>query len=85
MKLLGIVFCIFCNPLCVLGMYTHLKLNAKKNSSIILRRCADWSKSSLFPSKATYIKLRPKLCIVKEHESTHAHTLSLSLSLSLVI
>ena len=61
-----IFFCIFCNPMCVLGMYIHLRwyANKKKKSLIILRRCAERPEPSLFPSKATYIKL---LCIVIEH------------------
>ena len=36
----------------------------------------------LFSSKATYITLRSKLCIVIEHASTHIRSLFVSLSLS---
>ena len=55
----------------------------RKNKSLIRsRRCADGSEPSLFPSKATKIKLRPKLCIVIEHPSRLQDTRSLPLPLS---
>lgn len=65
----------------IVDRLSHPPVHPSQMTLIRLRKCAGWPKSSLFPSKASYIKLRPKVWIVRAHMHARTHTLFLCLSL----